>query len=312
MTSSAAPKRVLGFFANPYLLTSIGILCWSGNFVVGRWANVDIPPIALSFWRHLIACLMILPFVLPYLKTDRGALRDGMWGIAIMGALLAAGNTLVYYAILYTTVTNAALINAGVPVATVAFSWLVLRDVINRWQAIGILLAFTGIAIVVTKARLGVLLNLEFGLGDLFMLLSVMCWAMYLVVLKRAHINAAPLTLLFVLTAAGTVWLVPAYGVELWAGYRMEWTWLTLASLGYVILFSTIIAWACVNFGTMKLGPNRASAFMCLHPVFGAILGTIFFSEVFRSYHAAGTILVLIGVFMVSRAYAPAANTKPA
>lgn len=303
---------ILRLFANPYLLTSIGILCWSGNFVVGRWANVDIPPIALSFWRHLIACLIILPFVLPYLKTDRDALRRGLWGIAIMGALLAAGNTLVYYAILYTTVTNAALINAGVPVATVAFSWLVLRDVINRWQAIGILLAFTGIAIVVTKARLGVLLSLEFGLGDLFMLLSVMCWAMYLVMLKRAHIKAAPLTLLFVLTAAGTIWLVPAYGVELIAGYRMEWTWLTVASLGYVILFSTIIAWACVNYGTMKLGPNRASAFMCLHPVFGAILGTIFFSEVFRTYHGAGTILVLVGVFMVSRAYAPAANTEPA
>jgi len=296
---------ILKLFTNPYLMTSIGILCWSGNFVVGRWANVDIPPIALSFWRHLIAFAMILPFVIPHMKTDRSAIRAGIPAIVIMGALLAAGNTLVYYAIMYTTVTNAALINAGVPVATVAFSWLVLRDVINRWQAIGILLAFTGIAIVATKARMGVLLNLEFGLGDLFMLLSVVCWAMYMVMLKRGRISVAPLTLLFVLTAAGTAWLVPAYGVELALGIRMDWTWLTLASLGYVTVFSTIIAWACVNYGTFKLGPNRASAFMCLHPVFGAILGAIFFSEIFRAYHGIGTILVLTGVFMVSRAYAP-------
>jgi len=291
-------------------MTSIGILCWSGNFVVGRWANVDIPPNALSFWRHLIACMMILPFVIPHLRIDRSAIRAGYVAIAIMGALLAAGNTLVYYAIMYTTVTNAALINAGVPVATVAFSWLVLRDVINRWQAIGILLAFTGIAIVVTKAQMGILLALEFGLGDLFMLLSVMCWAMYLVMLKRGRISVAPLTLLFVLTTAGTAWLVPAYGVELALGYRMDWTWLTLASLGYVTVFSTIIAWACVNYGTFKLGPNRASAFMCLHPVFGAILGAIFFSEIFRAYHGIGTVLVLIGVFMVSRAYAPSRPLK--
>ena len=29
---------ILKLFTNPYLITSIGILCWSGNFVVGRWA----------------------------------------------------------------------------------------------------------------------------------------------------------------------------------------------------------------------------------------------------------------------------------
>ena len=225
--------------------------------------------------------------------------------VIIMGFLLAAGNTLVYYAIMYTTVTNAALINAGVPVATIAFSWLILRDVINRWQAIGILLAFAGIAIVVTKARMGILLSLEFGLGDLFMLLSVICWAMYLVMLKRGRVNVNPWTLLFILTGAGTVWLVPAYGLELSLGYRMGWTALTFLSLGYVAIFSTIVAWACVNYGTFRLGPNRASAFMCLHPIFGAILGWIFFDEIFRSYHWAGTALVLIGVFMVSRAYAP-------
>ena len=302
------------FFANPYLLTSLGILCWSGNFVVGRWANVDIPPVALSFWRHLFACVLIAPFVLPYLRRETPEIRDSLRGIAVIGLMLAVGNTLVYYAILYTTVTNAALINAGVPVATVAFSWLLLRDVINRWQAIGILLAFAGIALVVTKARLGILLSLEFGLGDLFMLLSVLCWAMYLVMLKRARISVSPLTLLFALTAAGTVWLIPAYGAELAAGIRMDWSWLTLASLGYVVVFSTIVAWACVNYGTMKLGPNRASAFMCLHPVFGAILGAIFFAEVFRGYHMVGTVLVLAGVVMVSRAYAAPAPgaAKPA
>lgn len=290
---------------NPYLVTSFGILIWSGNFVVGRYANVDVPPVSLSFWRHLFAFIIIVPFVLPYIKTDWPEVRARMAPVIIMGFLLAAGNTLVYYAIMYTTVTNAALINAGVPVATIAFSWLILRDVINRWQAIGILLAFGGIAIVVTKARMGILLSLEFGLGDLFMLLSVICWAMYLVMLKRGRVNVNPWTLLFILTGAGTVWLVPAYGLEHSLGYRMGWTALTLLSLGYVAIFSTIVAWACVNYGTFRLGPNRASAFMCLHPIFGAILGWIFFDEIFRSYHWAGTALVLIGVFMVSRAYAP-------
>jgi drug/metabolite transporter (DMT)-like permease len=49
---------------------------------------------------------------------------------------------------------------------------------------------------------------------------------------------------------------------------------------------------------------------MCLHPVFGAILGMIFFNEVLRSYHIVGTLLVLIGIFLVSRAMAAAQSVK--
>ena len=289
---------------NPYLITSFGILIWSGNFVVGRYANVDIPPVSLSFWRHFLAFIIIIPFVLPYIKKDWPEVRARMAPIFIMGFLLAAGNTLVYFAIMHTTVTNAALINAGVPVATIAFSWVLLRDIINRWQACGILIAFAGITIVVTKAQINTLLGLQLGLGDLFMLASVFSWALYLVMLKRGRVNVDPWTLLFVLTGAGAAWLAPAYVVELSLGYRVEWSVLTLVSLGYVVFFSTIIGWACVNYGTFRLGPNRASAFMCLHPIFGAILGSIFFGEIFREYHWIGTVLVLIGVFLVSRAYA--------
>ena len=35
-----------------------------------------------------------------------------------------------------------------------------------------------------------------------------------------------------------------------------------------------------------------------------AVLGMIFFGEILRPYHGVGTILVLAGVIMVSRAYA--------
>lgn len=292
---------VLRFLSNPYLLMAVGILCWAGNFAVGKWASLDAPPIALSFWRHFIAVLIILPFFLKPLKADWPVLRLKLDMILVMGALLAAGNTLVYYAVLYTTVVNAALINAGVPVAVFAFSWLVLRVGITRAQTIGILLAFAGILIVVTKARFSVLLNLEFGRGDLFMLLSILCWALYLVLLKQAQIAASNWTLLIALTAASTLWMIPAYGIELTLGITMDWTLRTVACLGYVSIFSTIIAWICINTGNLKLGPNQASAFMCLHPVYGAFLGVIFFQEQLLGYHGVGTALVLIGVVLVSR-----------
>jgi drug/metabolite transporter (DMT)-like permease len=294
-------RRILAVLGSPYLLLSFAILCWGGNFVVGRFAHLDVPPIALSFWRHVLATLLILPFAAPVLRRDWPTIRAHFGTVAALSALFVAGNTLVYFAVLSTTITNAALINAGVPVAAAFFSWLILRDLINRWQALGIALCFVGIAIVVTRSDLGLLVRLQFDWGDLFMLLAVLCWALYMVLLKRAHMGVSPLTVLFVLAAGGSLWLVPAYGIEMAAGATMEWTGLTAASILYVALFSTIIAWACWNSGTLRIGPNRASAFMSLHPVFGAALGMIFFGEVLHPYHLYGTALVLMGVFLVSR-----------
>lgn len=294
---------ILAVVASPYALLSFAILCWGGNFVVGRLAHLDVPPIALSFWRHLLAAALILPFALAAVARDWPVVRARLGTVALLSALFVAGNTLVYFAVLHTTVTNAALINAGVPVMAVFFSWLILRDLINRWQALGIVFCFIGIAIVVTRADLGLLLGLDFGWGDLFMLLAISCWALYMVLLKRAQLAVSPVTMLVAITAGGILWLVPAYGVEIATGAVMSWTWLTIASLLYVALFSTIIAWACWNSGTLRIGPNRASAFMSLHPVFGAALGIVFFDERLEPFHFYGTVLVLVGVFLVSRAW---------
>lgn len=294
-------------FTSPYALCSYAILCWAGNFVVARLANLDVPPVSLSFWRHILAALMVLPLVLPVLRTDWPVIKENLGLFAILSFLFVAGNTLVYFSVLHTTVINAALINAGVPVVAVFFSWLILRDLINRWQALGIALSMAGIAIVVTRGNFAALLSLDYQLGDLFMLLAIICWALYMVLFKRAGLKISPWTLLLVLCAGGTIWLVPAYALEIAGGATTEFSLLTIASLIYVALFSTIIAWACWNSGTLRIGPNRAASFMSLHPVFGSALAIIVLGEVLEWFHVAGTIPVLIGVYLVSRSYRTAA-----
>ena len=296
--------RLLTIMGSPQAVLTVAILCWSGNFVVGRYANLDVPPVALSFWRHLLATALVLPMVVPVWRRDWPVVRGHLVMFAALAGLFVAGNTFVYIAILHTSVVNAALINAGVPVFAAAFSWMILRDLIHRWQALGVLLAFLGIVIVVTRGDIGVLTGLEFGWGDILMLGAVAAWALYMVLFKRAGVSVSAWTLLFVLSLGGTLWLIPFYVIEAVSGQTMEWTWLTLGSLLYTALVTTIIGWACWNSGLIRIGPNRAASFMCLHPIFGAALGMIFFAETLAGFHLVGTVLTLIGVYLVSRLYA--------
>ncbi|MBT3535710.1 MAG: EamA family transporter [Rhodospirillaceae bacterium] len=298
-------NKITAVIASPYALCSYAILCWAGNFVVARLANLDVPPVSLSFWRHLLAAAMVLPLVIPVLRTDWPIIRRHAGTFAILSFLFVAGNTLVYFCVLYTTVINAALINAGVPVIAVFFSWLILRDMINRWQGLGIVLSVLGIAIVVSRGDVAALRALDFHLGDLFMLLAIICWALYMVLFKRAGLKISPWTLLLILCLGGTVWLIPAYAIEIASGAETRFSFLTISSLVYVALFSTIIAWACWNSGTLRIGPNRAASFMSLHPVFGSALAILILGEMLEGFHVVGTIPVLIGVYLVSRTYPP-------
>ncbi len=286
-----------------YALCSLAILCWAGNFIVARLANLDVPPVALSFWRHALAAAMVLPFVIPALRRDWPQIRENPGSIPALSFLFVVGNTLVYFCVQHTTVINAALINAGVPVVAVFFSWLILRELINRWQATGIALSFIGIAFVVARGDIAVLTALDIRLGDLYMFLAVICWALYTVLFKRAGIRVSPWTMLFVLCVSGSVWLVPAYAAEIAMGAAMKLTPLMGASLVYVALFSTIIAWACWNQGIVRIGPNRTSSFMNLHPVFGSALAIFFLNEMLQPFHLYGTAMVVAGVWLVARQY---------
>ena len=53
--------------------------------------------------------------------------------------------------------------------------------------------------------------------------------------------------------------------------------------------------------GVASIGPNRASVFIHLMPLFGAVLAITFLGEEIASYHVLGAALVLVGVILSSR-----------
>ena len=65
-------------------------------------------------------------------------------------------------------------------------------------------------------------------------------------------------------------------------------------------LFPTALATSLWNRALVKVGANKASVFINLMPVFGAIASILIFGDQFRLYHFHGSLLVIIGVWMVA------------
>src|ERR1700761_6556137 len=96
---------------HPYLLLALASLFWAGNTIVGRAAVGLVPPATLTFFRWALAFLVLLPFALPYLRSDWPAIRRNLVAITLFALIGSAGyNIIAYLALHYTQAINSLLL----------------------------------------------------------------------------------------------------------------------------------------------------------------------------------------------------------
>jgi len=288
--------------ASPHLLLALAVLCWAGNLVVGRAARDVIPPLALNFWRWVIALAILLPIALPEVIRHRHVVRRE-W--RILAALAISGITF-FHSALYVGLSSAPAINGALYQATsplffVLLSWLLFRERITTGQALGIVLSMAGAIAVVIRGRLDNLFELGFATGDLWLMASVPSWALYSVLLRRRPADLPPLALIVAVAVIALVLLAPFYALELASGAAIALGVESLASLLYVSVFASVLAFICWNRGVREVGPNVAGVYIQLMPVFGALLAVAFLGERLATYHWLGAALVLVGLLLSRR-----------
>lgn len=287
---------------NPYLLLTLTVLFWSGNMVIGRGIRADIPPLALAFWRWAIAFLLVLPLALPHVKAQLPLLLKGWKTVLLLGILGVGGyNTFAYIALQYTGATNAVLLNSFIPIATIAISWAFLGKHLGRLEGFGVMISLCGALTIIGRGDLAVLAQLNLNVGDVWMLGAVLVWAVYTVGLAWRPAGVHPMLMLAAMTLVGLAVLTPAYLWELAQGKAINVHFGALASLAYVGIFPSFLGYIFYNRGVAEVGPNRASLFIHLMPVFGTLLSALFLDEIPQWYHYAGIGLIFSGIWLTMK-----------
>jgi drug/metabolite transporter (DMT)-like permease len=284
-------------------LLALAQLLWAGNFVLGRAVSTHVPPVALAFWRWAVALAVLVPLAWRKLRSGWPAVRRSL-GVLVPLGILGVGNfnTLVYVGLGQTSATHAALLNSACPAFILLIGPVLGGPRPGARQGAGILISLLGVLVIVAQGELGMLLTLRFNRGDAWVLAAVMSWAVYTVLLARRPAGLHPLALLTVLVAIGLGWIAPFYAVEAWRGARLALDGITLASLGYVGVLASVVAYAAWNQGVAELGAQRSGAFLHLLPAFAAVLSALLLGEALRAYHLIGIALVVLGVRLAGRA----------
>ena len=288
-------------FHHPYILLTLTTLFWSGNMVVGRAIRDDVPPLSLAFWRWAIALALTLPLALPHLRTQWPQLKRSWRAVVLLGLLGVGGyNTLAYVALQTTDATNAVLLNSFIPIATIALSWAFLKKHLHGAEWLGVLISLAGVTAIVTRGEVAALAGLTLNVGDLWMLLAVLVWALYTIGLQWRPTGVHPMLMLAAFITVGLIALAPAYAWEIAQGRSIHATPGALAGLVYTGTLPSFVGYIFYNRAVGEVGASKASLLIHLMPVFGTLLSAVFLGEVPQTYHFVGIALIFTGIYLTT------------
>jgi len=136
--------------------------------------------------------------------------------------------------------------------------------------------------------------------GDVLVLLAGVTWALYSINLRNYPSDLHPFAFQTGIVVVGVIGILPLYLVELLLGYRMEVSGPAIATIGYVAVFPSVLAFIFWNRAVRDIGANRAGVFIHLMPVFSSILAVVFLNETIEPFHLQGISLVFIGIFLAT------------
>lgn len=286
----------------------LAVLIWAVNAIVNKLSAGAIEPAAISFYRWILALLILTPFVLPGVIRNRKNIYPYWWKLLILGLLgMALYQSLAYYAAYTISALTIGIFISLIPLLTVLLSIFILKTPPTVGTVLGGVLSFGGIIWLISGGQPARLLAIGVGKGELMMLTAAIAYALYGVLTKHWAITLPNWQSLYMQAFFGALLLLPDFLMA---------SDVTLNTNNIpLVLFAGIPASIIAPYvwiqGVIKLGASKAALFMNLSPVLTAIIAIIFLREPLHSYHIIGGGISLIGVILAQRLQQPIGKNKP-
>ncbi|MCK4718819.1 MAG: DMT family transporter [Thermoplasmata archaeon] len=271
---------------------AIGVTAASFSAILIRFS--DQHPLVISFYRMLLASIMLLPFAFAELKKNPLPRRT-ILGLVGVGAVLAIHLGLWIASVQMTTVASATILICAHPLFVVPLGQRTAGERLHSGAMVGVCIAFAGIVI------LGVG-DLKGGniWGDMAALAGGIAAGVYIIAGRRARTGGIGLFsyvwIVYTACAAFTLLAILPLGAFNTSFSTNEW--LVFLSLAIV---PTILGHTMINASLKKMRSGVVSTAILMEPLGAIILAVILFAEIPPAMSLAGGIITLFGLVLVVR-----------
>jgi len=278
--------------------------------VIAKVVLVEVPAIALVGIRVLIVAFVLLAFQIyrkrVWLQTRADYLRLailGFFGVVLNQLLFIGGLSL-------TKASNVSLLVITIPIFTLLVSALVGIERLTAFKIAGVGLAAAGAIILIDPA------NASFSsattLGDLMIILNSLAFSIYVATSKEVVTrNGAFRSMMWVFIFSSVI-CVPLAIYSLSRTGITGISWNSWALVLYISIFATAVPYLLNAYAISHVSPAAVAIFIYLQPLIGFFLAAVFLDEMLDVRFVIATVLVFIGVFLVTRRRSPSNLPAPA
>jgi len=285
---------------------ALAVICilWGTTFLGIRIGVMDIPPFLFAALRLSIAGILLTIIAM---ITMKATLPSGNVIIkqAIAGFLLfTLGNGLIGVAELYVSSGITAIICSMIPI------WVTLINLGSNEEERPTLPVFLGLAIGLS----GIVLmfgdsvnefsNSKYAWSIVLIFVANMGWSFGSVWIKKQNAKSQSNTFvnaglqmffggMFLLTTSP---VFDAYNT-------LNWTASSLWALGYLIVFGSVIAFACFSYALKKLPVTIVSLYAYINPIVAVLLGSLILNEKFNLRIAVAMLVTVAGIYIVNKGF---------
>jgi len=286
-------------FTDVTLLT-IAVI-WALNFSVVKASLSEIDIYSFNAIRFILAAGLIWGLML--FRGVKVHIPASDWlpllGIGLIGNVLY--QWLFIVGIDLTLSANAAVMLGTIPIWIAIFSHLFTDEKMTRLKAIGVVLAFSGVAAIVGGGSNPISLVSDTFRGDLIIVCAAVTWAIFTIRSKQFLKRYSALQFSGIMTLIGSVILT---GLAFFTAETTDWVDVSLAAYGGMIysgMLSIGLAYLIWNNGIVSVGPVKTSVYQNLVPVLGLFFGIILLNESLSSLQYVGAAIVVTGIVMTRR-----------
>lgn len=292
-----------------YVYAALAAAAYGTNPIFAKPCYADgMNPDSVLLFRYVFG-LLLLSVVMGYNAWRRHDFRSffvvsrhTLPQLILMGILMALSSLTLFVSYNYMPVGIASTLLFIYPILVAVIMTLCFHERMS-WLVVGcLLLATFGISLLCKSdqtpdADISALTS-DFAIGFLFVMLSSLSYAIYLVGLNKTRVRtiaSMPVTLYVIFFGMFLFVIRVLMGTPLTLPHN-PWMWLNLIGLG---LFPTVFSLVFTAKAIQNVGSTQTALFGALEPVTAVILGILLLGEAISLREFVGMVLIFVSVTLV-------------
>ena len=283
-----------------YFLIIVTFLLWGTQHPFLKMLSDALSPFVINVLRFSITLIVLTPLIvtqktIPSKKDLFKIAGLGVIGIACYGFLVIAG-------LQHSTSMNCSILVNTHPLIAAVLAPFLVKEKLHFRGVIGILIGFLGMSLVLANGfQFRTMLEVQYLRGNLLLLLSGVCLALYALGSKFFVPQYGSLATTFYAVSGGTIVLLTGAGATGQLSLIKNVPFKYILMILYVAIMTTALTWVIWFKAIQKLGVCKAEPLFFLLPLSGVVSARILLGERITAFSVVGAIFILGGIYLVHK-----------